>query len=99
MRKKEFMEKLCGLLAEFDMDGQPMHNAFPCICGENAAATDDSEVCAVTAGKIFDSIQKLIDKQPTYCCLCNGEMTLVSESEDPMLSLYRCTNSKCPEEA
>ena len=99
MRKKEFIEKLCGLLAEFDMDGNSRLSAFPCICGENALATDDSEVCAVTAEKIFDVIQKLADKQPGCCPLCYTEMTCVVESEDPMLSLYRCTNPKCPEEA
>ena len=98
MRKKEFMEKLCGLLAELEMVGQPHCSAFPCICGDNKAANDGAEVCEETAKKVFSAIGQLIDKQPTRCCLCNHEMTCVMESPDPMLSLYTCTNPKCPEE-
>ncbi len=60
MKKKEFMESLCGLLAEFDMEDQPMLSAFPCICGDNKATTDDDEVCEVTAKKIFAVIRNLI---------------------------------------
>jgi hypothetical protein len=82
MKRKEFMESLCGLLAEFDMEGQPMLSAFPCICGGNTISNDGDEVCEITAKKIFAVIKNLIPCPIHVEMHADGSTTTCNEEFD-----------------